>query len=133
MHGLSVEMLRELVASQLAAGAENRARRDDLEVARLLLEKKVGRDAVELVERAERERKLQAEVFRLGEKLFAVARQVSKKVVRLTRHPGTMYYYVLLRTCDSYLPVFFLLTYLLTCCTVGGGPRRQERRAGGAA
>ena len=104
-------MLRELVASQLAAGAENRARRDDLEVARLLLEKKVGRDAVELEERAERERKLQAEVFRLGEKLFAVARQVSKKVVRLTRHPGTMYYCVLvIATC---LCSFYLLIYLL--------------------
>lgn len=102
-------MLRELVASQLAAGAENRARRDDLEVARLLLEKKVGRDAVELEERAERERKLQAEVFRLGEKLFAVARQVSKKVVRLTRHPGTMYYCVLvIATCSFYLLIYLL-------------------------
>ena len=75
VHFTSVEMLREFVASQLAAGVESRAKRDELEVAKLLLEKQVGRKEVELEERAERERKLQAEVFRLNEKLMAVARQ----------------------------------------------------------
>ena len=75
VHFTSVEMLREFVASQLAAGVESRAKRDELEVAKLMLEKQVGRKEVELEERAERERKLQAEVFRLNEKLMAVARQ----------------------------------------------------------
>ena len=62
VHSLSVEMLRESVVSQLAAGVENRVKRDELEVAKLLLEKQVVRKEVELEERAGRERKLQAEV-----------------------------------------------------------------------
>ena len=70
-HSNSVGMLREFVASQLAAGAEDRARREELEVSKSLFEKKAERDALELEERAERERKLQAEVFRLGEALEA--------------------------------------------------------------
>ena len=66
-HNRSIEMMRDFVSTQLAGCVEDKARLEELEVSKSLLEKKAERDAVELEERAEREKKLQDEVFRLGE------------------------------------------------------------------
>ena len=66
-HKLSIEMMRDFVSTQLAGCMEDKARLAELEGSKSLLEKKAERDAVELEERAEREKKLQDEVFRLGE------------------------------------------------------------------
>ena len=66
-HKLSIEMMRDFVSTQLAGCMEDKARLAELEVSKSLLEKKAEREAVELEERAEREKKLQDEVFRLGE------------------------------------------------------------------
>ena len=82
-HSLSIEMMRDFVTSQLAGCMEDKAKLEELEVSRSLFEKKAERDAVELEERAEREKKLQAEIFRLSEAASRQAEAIEAKNTEL--------------------------------------------------
>ena len=82
-HSLSIEMMRDFVTSSLAGCMEDKAKLEELEMSRSLFEKKTARDAVELEEHAEREKKLQAEVFRLSEATSRQAEAIEAKNTEL--------------------------------------------------
>ena len=82
-HSLSIEMMRDFVTTQLADQIGDRAKLEELEVSRSLFEKKAERDAAELAAMAEREKKLQAEVFRLGEATSRQAEALDAKNIEL--------------------------------------------------
>ena len=83
VHSLSIEMMRDFVTTQLADQIGDRAKLEELEVSRSLFEKKAERDAAELAAMAEREKKLQAEVFRLGEATSRQAEALDAKNIEL--------------------------------------------------
>ena len=67
VHELSVEMLIDFLKSQLEAGKDDKIMREEFERENVLLKKKIEKLELEATEREEREKKLQAEVFRLSE------------------------------------------------------------------
>ena len=79
VHELSVEMLIVFLKSQLEAGKDDKIMRGEFERENVLMKQKIGRLEQEAVEREDREKKLQAEVFRLSETCSRQAEAIETK------------------------------------------------------